>query len=82
MTNGCVWVNSVVWSKEGRSVPRVCSTYKICHRTGRPMHEYLYYFIAARNSRASAAVSELALMIPRCRIDQFSQSFLPSDVHL
>ena len=42
------------------------------------MNEYLNNFVAARNTRASAALGELALVIPRCRIDQFSRPFLPA----
>ena len=41
------------------------------------MNEYLHYFVAARNTRASAALGELALLMPRCRADKFSQSVLP-----
>ena len=44
------------------------------------MNEYLNHFVVARNTRASAALSELALVIPRCRTDQFSRPFLPAPV--
>ena len=32
------------------------------------MNKYLKRFIAARNTRASAALEEMACVIPRCRI--------------
>ena len=65
-----------------RKVSALWLLYKIYHRAGHPMHEYLYYFVATRNTRASAALAELALLISRCRTDQFLQSFLPADVCL
>ena len=46
------------------------------------MNEYLHHFVAARNTRASAALDELACAILRCRTDQFGQSFLPVAVNL
>ena len=60
-----------------RKVSALCLLYKIYHRADHPLHEYLHHFVAARNTRGSAAVCELALLIPRCRIDQFTPSFLP-----
>ena len=39
-------------------------------------------FVATRNTRASAALGHLALVIPRSRTDQFSRSFLSAAVHL
>ena len=45
-------------------------------------YEYLHRFVATRNTRTSAALDELALMMPRCRADQFSRSFLPAAVRL
>ena len=42
----------------------------------------MHHFLAARNTRASAALSELALAITRCRTDQFNRSFLPAAGHL
>ena len=50
--------------------------YKILHRVDRFMNEYRNRFVAARNTRASASLGELALVISRCRTDQFSRSFL------
>ena len=38
-------------------------------------------FVTARNTRGSATLCKFALVIRRCRIDQFSQSFLPVVVH-
>ena len=46
------------------------------------MNEYLNDFIAARNTRTSAALCELLLVIPLCRTGQFSRSFLPAAVPL
>ena len=46
------------------------------------MHEYLNRHVAVHNNRASAALGELALVIPRCRTDEFSLTFLPANVHL
>ena len=46
------------------------------------MQEYLHHFVVACNTRASAALGELASEIPRCRTDQFSWSFLPAAVRL
>ena len=40
------------------------------------------HFIAARNTRASVALGELPLFIPRCRTDQFSRLFLPAAMRL
>ena len=44
------------------------------------MNEYLHYVVAARNIRASAALGELGLVIPHCKTDQFSRSFLTAAV--
>ena len=38
--------------------------------------------MAAHNTRASAALGELTLVIPRCRTDQFSRSFVPAVARL
>ena len=65
-----------------RKVTASCFLYNIYHRTDHPTNEYLNRFIAARNTRASTALGELALVIPRCRTDQFSRSFLPTVVRL
>ena len=40
------------------------------------MNEYMNHFVAARNTRVSTALGELALVIPCCRTDQFNRSFL------
>ena len=77
---GCVRVSFIVWLAEERSVPCVCS--EIYHRVDHPMNGYLNNFVAARNIRASASPGELALVIPCCRPDQFSRSFLPAAVCL
>ena len=41
----------------------LCLVYKICHRAGLPLHEYLSNFVSACNNKASAALCELALVI-------------------
>ena len=46
------------------------------------MNEYLNHFVADSNTRALAALGELVLVNPRCRIDSFSRSFLPAAAHL
>ena len=46
------------------------------------MNEYLNHFVAVPNTGASAALGELDLVIPRCRTDPFSLSFLPAAVRL
>ena len=43
---------------------------------------FFNYFVAARNTGASTALGELALVIPRCRTDQFSRSILPATERL
>ena len=55
---------------------------KIYLRVDHFMKEYLHYFIAARNTIASAALGELPSLIPGWRTDQFSRSFLPAAVRL
>ena len=42
------------------------------------MNEYLNHFVAARIIRSSAALCELALVIPSCRTDHFSRLLLPA----
>ena len=46
------------------------------------MNDYLNYFVAACNARVSVALSELALVVPHCRTDQFNLSFLLAVVRL
>ena len=65
-----------------RKVSVLSLLYKIYHRVDPPMNEYLNHFVAARNTRASAALGDLTFVIPRCRTDQFSWSFLPVVVRL
>ena len=54
--------------------------YKIYHRVDHSMNEHLNNFVVAHNTRASAALGELAPVIPRCKTDQFSRSLLPAAV--
>ena len=51
-------MNFVVWGTEGRSVP-LCLLYKIYHRADHTLHDNLHRFIAACNTRASAALCTL-----------------------
>ena len=74
--------NELCYLRHRRKVRPSCLLYKIYHRAGHPLHEYLQDFIAAYNTRDSAALCELALVIPRCRTDKFSLSFLPVTVRL
>ena len=62
----------------GRKASALCLLCKIYHRVDHPMNGYLNHFVSARNTIASAALGELTLVIPRCRTDQFSLSFLPA----
>ena len=55
---------------------------KIYHRADHPLHEYLHHCVTARNTRESSSPCELALVTPRCRTDQFRQSFPPVDVRM
>ena len=60
-----------------RKVTALCLLHKIHHRAKHPLH-----FVATRNTRASAALCELASVIPRCRTGQFSRLFLKVAVRL
>ena len=65
-----------------KKVRVLCLLCRIYHSVDQPMNEHLSHFVAARNTKASAAPGKLALVIPRCRSDQFSLSFLPAAVRL
>ena len=65
-----------------RKVYTLCLLYKIYHRVEHPMNEYLNHLVADYNTRSSAALGELAFVIPRCRTDQFRRSFLSTAVCL
>ena len=65
-----------------RKVSALCLLYEIYHRVDQHLNEYLNNFVAVCNTRASTALGELALVIPRCRTDQFSRSFLSAAVSL
>ena len=60
-----------------KNVRALSLLYEIYPREDHPLHEYLHHFVATSNTRASAALCELALLISHCRTDQFSRSFLP-----
>ena len=55
---------------------------KIYYRMNYSTNECLNHFVAARNTRALAALGELVLVISRRRTDQFSRSFLHAVVRL
>ena len=65
-----------------RKVSALFLRYKIYNRVKHPMNGYLIHFVAARYARRSAALGELALVIPRCRTDHFSRSLLLAAVRL
>ena len=65
-----------------RKIGGLSLLYKIYHTVDHPMNGYLNHFVAARSTRASTALGELALVIPRCRTDQFSRSFVPAAARL
>ena len=46
------------------------------------IYAYLHHFVADRITRALVALGNLGLVIPRCRTDQFSRSFLSAGVRL
>ena len=71
----------LVWGTEGKLERFVCSI-KFFHIVDRPINEYLHQFVASRNSRSSAALGKLHLVISHCRTDQFSRSFLPAAMPL
>ena len=63
----------------------MCLLNNIYHRVDHPMNEYLNHFVAACNTRASAALCEVILVIPKLphnRTDYFSRLFLPAAVRL
>ena len=65
-----------------RKVSVLCLLYNIYHRADHPLHEYLHNFVASRNTITSAALCELALVIPCSRTDSFSLFFLLAAVRL
>ena len=48
---------------------------KLYHREDHILHEYLHHSVAARNTRGSAALFKLALVIPRCRTNNTVSRF-------
>ena len=56
--------------------------YESYHIADHLLHEYLHHLVVARNSRVAAALDELAVVISRCRTDQFNRSFLPAAICL
>ena len=60
----------------GTQKKALCLLYEIYHRVDHPTNKYLKYLVAVCNARVSAALGELTLVIPCCRTDQFSRSFL------
>ena len=65
-----------------RKVTALCLLYEIYRRVDHPINGYLNYFVAVLNSRPFSATRQLAFVIPCCRIDHFSWSFLPDAVRL
>ena len=60
----------------------LCLVYEMHQRVNQPMNEYLNHFVATLNTRPSASLCELALVIWLCRTVQFSRSFLPLNVRV
>ena len=50
-----------------RKISALCVLYKIYHRVGHSMNEYLNNFVVALNTRVSVALDKLALVILCCR---------------
>ena len=65
-----------------RKVGALYLLFKIYNRVDHLMNEHLINIVAACNTKASATLGELALVISRCRTDQFSLSFKPAAVRL
>ena len=53
----------------GKKGSALCLLFEIYRRVDYSMNEYLHHFIAVRNTRALAALGELAFQIPRWRTD-------------
>ena len=56
-----------------RKASALCLLNEIYHRADHRLHVYLHHFVAACNTRASAALCEVALVISRCRTNQFNR---------
>ena len=65
--------------KEGSAL---CLLYAIYHRANHHMNEYLNLIVAVRNTRVSSVIDEFALVIPLCRTDKLSRSFLSAAARL
>ena len=55
--------------------------YEIYHKADHPLHKHLHHVFTC-NTRASAALGELTLVILCCRSNLFNRSFLPAGVSL
>ena len=68
-----------------KKVSALCLLYNIYHRVNHPINDYLNHFVAACNALGVSfgdLLWELALVIPCCRTEQFSRSFLSAAVLL
>ena len=65
---GCVTMSSCSLAHR-RKVRALCLLYRIYPRVDHSMNGYLDNFVAACNTRTSAALGELALVFLRCRIE-------------
>ena len=52
-----------------RKISALCLLYEVHHRVDHPINEYLNHFVAGCNTRASAALGKLVLVIHRCKTD-------------
>ena len=64
--------------EHGMMVSALCLLYEIYHKVNHPMNENLHHFVTTRNTTASAALGEITFVIPHCRTEQISRSFLPT----
>ena len=66
-----------------RSVGLLSMLYKVCFNSVHPLGESLpARFVPSRVTRATEALHEHALVVPRCRTEQYKRSFLMSGVRL
>ena len=53
-----------------RRICALCLLYEIYYTADHPLHEQVHHFVTACDTRASAALGELALVILRCKSNQ------------
>ena len=65
-----------------RRVSALCLLYKLYPRVDHTVTKYLKRFIASHNTRTLTTLGKMARVIPHCKTDQFSWSFLLAATHL